>query len=111
HTTRYTLDGTEPDASSPVYNEPFQVEKTTVVKAKSFDAQGNVSPVSVAYFRIVPSDKSHGVKTTFYNLNAPEKLPVFEKLRGDRLGMNGKLPLMKRKSWLYFSRGIPVSVW
>lgn len=82
HTTRYTLDGTEPDASSPVYNEPFQVEKTTVVKAKSFDAQGNVSPVSVAYFRIVPSDKSHGVKTTFYNLNAPEKLPVFEKLRG-----------------------------
>jgi hypothetical protein len=35
-TTHYTLDGTEPTASSIAYTKPFSVNKTTIVKAKSF---------------------------------------------------------------------------
>lgn len=33
---RYTLNGTEPQANSPVYNQPIVLTKTTVVKAASF---------------------------------------------------------------------------
>lgn len=32
----YTLDGTEPGASSPVYTQPFTLDKTTTVKARAF---------------------------------------------------------------------------
>ncbi|HSL93320.1 MAG TPA: lamin tail domain-containing protein [Bacillota bacterium] len=33
---RYTLDGKEPDSSSPVYSEPLTVTKTTVLRARVF---------------------------------------------------------------------------
>lgn len=33
---RYTLDGSEPDETSPVYTAPFTLDKTTVVKARVF---------------------------------------------------------------------------
>jgi pectate lyase len=35
-TIRYTTDGSEPTASSPVYARPFTIDKTTVVKARAF---------------------------------------------------------------------------
>lgn len=35
---RYTLDGTEPTAESPLYTGPFVIATTTVVKARSFPA-------------------------------------------------------------------------
>ncbi len=33
---RYTLDGSEPDESSPLYEKPFELDKTTPIKAKGF---------------------------------------------------------------------------
>ena len=33
---RYTLDGSEPDSSSVIYREPFLIDQTTPLKAKSF---------------------------------------------------------------------------
>ena len=36
-TIRYTLDGSEPDESSPIYKEPFTLDKTTIVKARVFE--------------------------------------------------------------------------
>ncbi|MFN4006181.1 MAG: starch-binding protein [Chitinophagaceae bacterium] len=44
-TIRYTLDGSEPTASSPVYTGSFQVSQTTTVRAKVFDAAGRVSDI------------------------------------------------------------------
>jgi alpha-L-fucosidase len=40
-TIHYTIDGSEPTESSPAYVQPFTVEKTSLVKAKSFTA-GNL---------------------------------------------------------------------
>ncbi|GEN05489.1 hypothetical protein MFU01_05260 [Myxococcus fulvus] len=39
---RYTLDGTEPSSSSPVYSEPLLVGQTTTVRFASVDVAGNV---------------------------------------------------------------------
>ncbi|MGD0093470.1 MAG: FN3 associated domain-containing protein, partial [Planctomycetota bacterium] len=33
---RYTLDGSDPGGDSPLYREPFAIQKTTVVKARAF---------------------------------------------------------------------------
>ncbi|MDO5377819.1 MAG: lamin tail domain-containing protein [Clostridia bacterium] len=35
-TVRYTLDGSDPDETSPVYTGPIPIEKTTVVRARSY---------------------------------------------------------------------------
>lgn len=34
----YTLDGSNPTSSSPVYTEPFEISATTIVRAKTFEA-------------------------------------------------------------------------
>jgi len=41
---RYTLDGTNPTASSPLYTEPVRVTETTVIKAQSFSNNPAVLP-------------------------------------------------------------------
>jgi hypothetical protein len=64
--SRYTLDGTEPDSNSTVYNQPFEVTETSVVKAKSFDKEGNISTTATAYYRLVKSGQGHGLSTSFY---------------------------------------------
>jgi len=41
---RYTLDGREPKANSPVYTDPISIQATTVVKARSFTNDPDVLP-------------------------------------------------------------------
>jgi len=79
--TRYTTDGKDPDQSSPEYKAPFTVNKTTVVKAKSFDEKGNGSLLSTAYFRMIKPGMSNGLTTTFYQGNELSKLPQFGMLK------------------------------
>jgi alpha-mannosidase len=43
---RYTLDGTTPDLTSPVYTEPLTLSKTTVVKTAELDEGGQPGPVT-----------------------------------------------------------------
>jgi len=43
---RYTLDGTEPDVSSPLYEAPFTLSRTTTVKARAFKEGMRASTVS-----------------------------------------------------------------
>jgi peptidoglycan/xylan/chitin deacetylase (PgdA/CDA1 family) len=38
---RYTLDGSDPTASSPLYGEPFTISQTTTVKYRAWDNAGN----------------------------------------------------------------------
>jgi peptidoglycan/xylan/chitin deacetylase (PgdA/CDA1 family) len=40
--TRFTTDGSEPTATSPVYTGPFAISETTTVKFRSWDLAGNV---------------------------------------------------------------------
>ncbi|MBE9462387.1 alkaline phosphatase family protein [Dyadobacter subterraneus] len=79
--TRYTTDGSDPKNSSPVYKEPFTVNKTTVVKAKSYDEKGNASLLSTAYFRLVKPGQGNGLTTTFYQGKDLTKIPVFSTLK------------------------------
>jgi len=90
---RYTLDGNEPDGSSSIYQKPFVVPQTTVVKAKTFNKEGDESLTSTAFFRVVNSGKGNGLKTTFYknvgkNLT---KLPSFESLKADSSWINPEI--------------------
>lgn len=79
--TRYTIDGSEPNQSSPVFEKEFSLDKTTVVKARSFDGQGNPSQRATAYFRVVDSKKGNGLTATFYPGKDLKKLPDFTKLQ------------------------------
>lgn len=49
-TIRYTLDGSEPDTTSSVYNDPISVTGTTVLKARVFKEGLIPSPTSTANF-------------------------------------------------------------
>gem|GEM_PF-6001714 len=51
--TRYTLDGSDPVASSPAYVDPLTLHGTTILKAATFDAAGQAGPVATAKFEIV----------------------------------------------------------
>jgi N-acetyl-beta-hexosaminidase len=39
---RYTTDGTDPTATSPIYSGPFSVDTTTTVKYRAWDNAGNI---------------------------------------------------------------------
>ncbi|MEJ8800743.1 glycoside hydrolase family 20 protein [Pontibacter sp. H249] len=49
-TIRYTLDGTEPTAASPVYNKPFALNQSAVIKAASFVDGKQVGTTSTKTF-------------------------------------------------------------
>ena len=49
-TVRYTLDGSEPSATSTVYVEPFRLERGATVKARAFRGDAPVGAESIASF-------------------------------------------------------------
>ena len=55
---RFTLDGSTPTPSSPVYREPLDVEKSTVFRAAGFVGGERVSPVESATYLITHSKTS-----------------------------------------------------
>lgn len=76
----YTLDGSVPTKSSILYKVPFILDKTTVVKAKSFSSDGNESVVSEGYFRVLKDSnvQDYGVNVSFYKGNRWTCLPNFK---------------------------------
>ncbi|HEY0047787.1 MAG TPA: GH92 family glycosyl hydrolase [Pyrinomonadaceae bacterium] len=52
----YTLDGSDPDAKSKLYEKPFTIDKTATVKAVSVFPKGGRSPVAEARFYKKPND-------------------------------------------------------
>lgn len=77
---RYTIDGSEPDSRSPLYQQPFTLKRSAVVRAKSFSKTGSESLVNNAYFRIVDSTKGHGLRAQFYQGKDWSALPPFDNL-------------------------------
>ena len=49
----YTLDGTDPDNSSTLYNGPITVSTTTTIKAIAYDGAGNSSAIATATYTIL----------------------------------------------------------
>lgn len=89
---RYTIDGSNPLADSPVYNSPIPLDSTTVVKAQSYSNDAEVLPGKVEF------------NTYFINENFT--LPVFS-VSADRVTnlANGTGELLPIGSIEYFKNG------
>lgn len=77
---RYTINGSIPDSSSPIYTQPFTIDSTAVIQAKSFDKNGNESMPTAAYFRVIHPTENSGLNVSFYKTDNLKKLPSFSKL-------------------------------
>ena len=76
---RYTLDGSEPGASSPRYEGPIRITENTQVKACTFKGT-TASTASEAAYRIVPPDQPRNVRYTYYE-GSWNALPDFEQVQ------------------------------
>jgi hypothetical protein len=54
----FTTDGSEPEATSPVFEKPLVISKTTVIKAISVDSRGAKSLMASAVFQKIPHEWS-----------------------------------------------------
>lgn len=77
----YTTDGSEPTKQSLLYQVPFKVDKTTVVRAKSYSDNGDESLVSDAYFRFLHKNQENGVNVNFYRGQNWSCLPVLKNMK------------------------------
>ena len=81
---RYTLDGSEPDETSAVYERPFSISNSTVVKAKVFKTGFHPSIVKSTQYDFVDPQKN-GVRWELYE-GAFTRLPDFDKLKPVKSG-------------------------
>ncbi len=77
----YTLDGSEPNKNSTLYKAPFKLNRSAVVKAKAYNADGGESLIGEAYFRVLKSNPSNGVNVSFYIGKDWIYLPIFKNER------------------------------
>jgi hypothetical protein len=102
---RYTLDGSEPAASSPVYTKPIIVKNNCTIKTKTFWPDGNTSGTLERKFQKVKPVKSipvtnasAGIQYSFYN--GKQKgwnfIPDLTKLQPDESGV---LPFIDFSKW------------
>ncbi len=83
---RYTLDGTMPTKSSTLYQQPFTLSESAVVKAKAFAGENEESNTTDAFFRLVKSNAGNGVKYSYYEGEDWQFLPVFATLNPKKTG-------------------------
>ena len=83
---RYTTDGSIPTKSSQVYTAPFQLDKSTVITAKTFLGENGESNAATAYYRVVKKDSKNGVQYSYYEGIDWQFLPIFEKLQPIKTG-------------------------
>lgn len=94
---RYTLDGSEPDSTSKVFTQAFEVDTTTVVKAKCFDSGGNESLTSTGYFRVAKSTNDMGLNTTFFTGKDWKVLPSFGHLMPEHSWISTEIELDRKQ--------------
>jgi hypothetical protein len=81
--TYYTTDGSIPNISSKLYDNPFIVDTTSVITAISIDKKGNSSTPVKAYFRFVSANHMEGVHVTYFSgkNSGWNHIPVFQNLQ------------------------------
>jgi hypothetical protein len=94
---RYTLDGSKPDADSPLYTAPIRMQETTTIKACYFDAEGGARSGVAAreYRKVVPEPAvkikkralAPGLRYAYYEGDFTAKLPDFNTLQPKRTGI------------------------
>lgn len=79
---RYTTDGSVPTTHSEVYQQPFEMTSSGVVKASWFGNDGKKSDCSKGYFRVVKQvTKNTGVTFKLYKCVNLTKVPDFSLLK------------------------------
>lgn len=86
-TIRYTLDGSDPNENSTEYKEPFQLDKSTVLKTRVFKDGYRPSPVETGFFRIYTPGGANGIKYSYYEGQDWHFLPDFKALKPVETGM------------------------
>lgn len=101
---RYTLDGSEPTAQSPLYGKSFVLTESATVKAKSFGPNGKSSGTAQSYFEKTACkagiENSAGLKKGIaytYFEGKWNGLPDFSQLTPVEQGVTRKIDLSKRK--------------
>lgn len=96
---RYTLDGTEPVATSPLYTQPLTLTKNTVLKAKAFNPNGFSSrTVSRSFTLEIPikavkvKKTKPGLKFSYYE-GAWNMLPNYSTLSAKKSGVSTMINL------------------
>jgi hexosaminidase len=100
---RFTLDGSEPTASSPRYVSPFKLTDTTVVRARTFLRTGNASGIGEMWFKklrphepVRLAEAAPGLSYAYYE-GTWSRLPDFTKLAPAAAGVAPLVDLCVRK--------------
>lgn len=79
---RYTLDGSQPTAKSPVFEGPVTIRQNRIVQAALFQSGDRISQISHGYFRILPEAGDHGLDYSLFEVaEESEFLPNFNQLK------------------------------
>jgi hypothetical protein len=89
--THYTLDGSKPDESSPVFTKPFKINSSTTIKAQAFKKGFNPSISTIAIYDFIDM-KNNGIKWEMYSGDFL-KIPDLSKLKPERSGYTHQLNL------------------
>ena len=87
----YTLDGSEPDQNSNLYTSPLSFSDNSLLKTKTFLANGMTSPTSSLEITLIDT-LANGLYYKYYEGNWTE-LPRFNQLRPEKIGFVNKLSL------------------
>lgn len=92
-TIRYTLDGSEPNENSTLYKQEFNLQKSTVIKARVF--RKDQKPGYIKTNKIVFIDSlKNGLQYNYY-VGAWNKLPDFSKLKSVKKGKVYNIDLLE----------------
>ena len=100
---RYTLDGSDPGANSPVYHKPLRLTQTTVVKAQTILGSGRESKVAEYRFRKLRAVEAVTVARTVpglgyeYYEGSWRSLPDFTQLTPTMTGTTSTINLDARQ--------------
>ena len=104
---RYTTDGSDPIASSPVYSQPLTFKETTTIRTVAEFPDGTSSRVaSYTIKKVTPApavsaSAKPGIRVSFYEGNW-NKLPDFATLKPSRSTMTGKPDLSYARTDKHF---------
>lgn len=94
---RYTTDGSEPTARSPLYTEPIVLEKTTTIKARIFDAEdrGRSEVLEKTFRKVQPyapvklkkAQLQNGLSYNYYEGDFSTQIPGFDSLTVKKTGI------------------------
>ncbi|MBI9015765.1 MAG: family 20 glycosylhydrolase [Phycisphaerae bacterium] len=93
-TVRYTTDGNEPTAKSPVFKGPLKVDSNMTIKARTVTKSGKLSPIVTGNFRkqtmqkaVDPGVVKPGITFAYYETGSLNKVPDFKNMTAKKTGV------------------------